>query len=244
MSYQVSRNGALYGPYTLEDLQRYVGTGNVLPSDLAKDVDAPETVEGVSSWIPVAQLLAASGATVPTPSGPQMGTLPSYATPSAYAAPLVPYPDPPNLNWGLVLLFGLLTCGIFTIVYDLIQTLWVKKVDPTSKALTYYIIFIAVEILNLGKTFGGIAVMSRGYRTGSSVMLSLISLVISIAIIVMFVLYRFTMRSDLLRHFNGPEPVGLRLSGVMTFFFGGLYFQYHFNRINEIKLAMRYRGTL
>jgi hypothetical protein len=27
----------------------------------------------------------------------------------------------------------------------------------------------------------------------------------------------------------------------MTFFFGGVYFQYHFNRINEIKRGMPYR---
>ena len=36
MTYQVSRNGQLYGPYSLEDLQRYVATGNVLLTDLAK----------------------------------------------------------------------------------------------------------------------------------------------------------------------------------------------------------------
>ena len=243
MSYQVSRNGQLYGPYTLEDLQRYVSTGNVLPTDLAKSVDTSDTVEGESGWIPVAQLLAASGAAVPTPS-PAMGAIPSYATPGAYAAPLMPYPDPPNLHWALVLLFGLLTCGIFTIIYDLIQTLWVKKINPMSKSLTYYVIFIALEVLNLGKTFGSVAVLSHGDRLGSSVPLKLLSLTLSIAIFVMYTVYRFTMRSDLLRHFNGPEPVGLRLSGVMTFFFGGLYFQYHFNRINEIKQAMRYRGAL
>jgi hypothetical protein len=28
----------------------------------------------------------------------------------------------------------------------------------------------------------------------------------------------------------------------MTFFFGGLYFQYHFSRINQIKQTARYRG--
>jgi hypothetical protein len=243
MSYQVSRNGQLYGPYTLEDLQRYVATGNVLPTDLAKSVDAADAVEGEAAWIPVAELLAASGAAIPTPT-PAVGAFPSYATPGAYAAPLMPYPDPPNLHWALVLLFGLLTCGVFTIIYDLIQTLWVKKIDPMSKSLTYYILFVAFEVLNLGKSFGAMAVLSRGGGLGSSVTLKLISFIISIAIIVMFIVYRFTMRSDLLRHFNGPEPVGLRLSGVMTFFFGGLYFQYHFNRINEIKQAMRYRGAL
>ena len=36
MTYQVLRNGQMYGPYTLEDLQRYVASGNVLPTDMAK----------------------------------------------------------------------------------------------------------------------------------------------------------------------------------------------------------------
>jgi hypothetical protein len=45
------------------------------------------------------------------------------------------------------------------------------------------------------------------------------------------------------QHFNGPEPIGLSLSGVMTFFFGMLYFQYHFTRINELKRLARYRGA-
>ncbi len=46
--------------------------------------------------------------------------------------------------------------------------------------------------------------------------------------------------SSLEEHFNGPEPVGLRLNGVMVFFFGGVYFQYHLNRINAIKQAARF----
>ena len=32
-------------------------------------------------------------------------------------------------------------------------------------------------------------------------------------------------------HFSGPDPMGLTLSGVMTFFLGGIYFQYHINDI-------------
>ena len=47
------------------------------------------------------------------------------------------------------------------------------------------------------------------------------------------------MRSELEEHFNTVEPVGLSLSGVMTFFFGGLYFQYHINDINRRKLMDR-----
>ena len=47
MTYQVSRNGQMYGPYTLEDLQRYVASGNILPTDMAKSEEMPD-------WLPVA----------------------------------------------------------------------------------------------------------------------------------------------------------------------------------------------
>ena len=50
MLYHVKRNDENYGPYTLEDLQRYVASGNVLPTDLAKS-------EGMTEWVPVAQVL-------------------------------------------------------------------------------------------------------------------------------------------------------------------------------------------
>jgi hypothetical protein len=50
---------------------------------------------------------------------------------------------------------------------------------------------------------------------------------------------RFVFRDELLRHFNGPEPLGLRLNAFWTLLFGGLYFQFHFNRINERKRMLR-----
>jgi hypothetical protein len=232
MSYQVSRNGQTYGPYTLEDLQRYVASGNIASTDLAKSEDMPD-------WLPVSEVLN-------IPATPGIVAQP-YMPPANYPTSTIPYPDPPNLHWALVLLFGCLTCGIFSIIYEIIQTLWVKKVAPTSQVLLYYIAFLGLEVLNLGSTFGRISMLTHGQpppATGSSILYSLFSFFISIGVLVMIIVYRFAMRSELERHFNGPEPIGLRLSGVMTFFFGGLYFQYHFNRINEIKQGLRYRGAV
>jgi hypothetical protein len=50
MNYFVSRDGKEYGPYTLADLQRYVASGNVLVTDLARS-------EGMGEWIPVSQVI-------------------------------------------------------------------------------------------------------------------------------------------------------------------------------------------
>jgi len=107
MTYQVSRNGQMYGPYTLEDLQRYVASGNILLTDMAKSEDMPD-------WLPVAQILATAGAATAIPT-------PAYAAPSTYPQPSgIAYPDPPNLNWGLELLLGFLTCRVFVFVWNLI----------------------------------------------------------------------------------------------------------------------------
>jgi hypothetical protein len=43
------------------------------------------------------------------------------------------------------------------------------------------------------------------------------------------------MRQSLVTYYNMTEPIGLRLSGVMTFFFSTLYFQHHFSRIGDWK---------
>jgi len=225
MQYQVSRNGQMYGPYTLEDLQRYVASGHVLYTDMAKSEDMPE-------WLPVSQILGVSPAYAVPP--------PNAYPPSAGSPTGIPYPDPPNLHWGLVLLFSILTCGLFAVAWDFVQVLWVKKVQPDAKAMTYFIAFAILWLLNLGKSAGSIGIAMHGGARHASPLAGLISL----ASFVFLIVFRFSMRNSLERHFNGPEPLGLRLGGIMTFFFGGLYFQYHFNRLNEMKEALRYRSAV
>jgi GYF domain 2 len=228
MPYQISRGGQMYGPYTLEDLQRYLASGNVLPTDLAKS-------EEMTDWVPVSQILGGGPAAASAPAYPSE---PVYAPTPGYGAAAGVYPDPPNLNWGLVLLFGILTCGVFFVVWELVQTLWMKRVQPLTKAMPYYIIYVVLWFLNVGSSMGRSAAMVHGNTLPASPL----GILISLGTIVMAIVYRFAMRSSLEQHFNGPEPIGLRLGPVMTFFFGGLYFQYHFNKINEMKQAARYRS--
>ena len=84
MPYQLSRDGQLYGPYTLEDLQRYIVTQNVLPTDMVKSEDDAD-------WVTVAALLESRGAPVPTPiqtteySVPGFGVAPAWQTEAAVA---------------------------------------------------------------------------------------------------------------------------------------------------------------
>jgi hypothetical protein len=207
LTYTISRDGQEFGPYSLSDVQRYVGTGNILLTDLAR-------AEGTTEWISVAQVVG----TIAVPP-------PTTIVPNAYAA-ASQYPDPPNLHWGLTILFAVLTCGLFIYAWDIVQALYVKRIDPASKALMYYIPGFALLVLSIVLAFTDHNVDSLGR-------------IFNLAGAVLLIVGRFNLRSSLEQHFTTVEPIGLTLSGVMTFFFGPLYFQYHFNRINEIKRAAR-----
>jgi hypothetical protein len=232
MLYHVTRNGQNYGPYTLEDLQRYVASGNVLPTDLAKSDDMPE-------WVPVSQVL---GIAPGVPAAYQQPPVQGYP-----ASNLPLYPDAPNLNWGLVLLFAFFTCSLFMFVWNLVLAAWLKRVQPNSKAVFYYavatVLFLFQIVLgthaqtHIVQQQPGITWIWTYYTAHP------LRNMVTLATWIVRLIARFTMRSELEQHFNGPEPVGLSLSGVMTFFFGGLYFQYHLNRINELKRMARYRGA-
>jgi hypothetical protein len=228
MPYQISRAGQIYGPYTLEDLQRYVATGNILLNDLAKS-------EEMTTWVPVAQIL--NPATAPNPAA----GVPPYVPPSApYGQPqaayaVSPYSDPPNLHWVIVLLLTICTCGLFGIVWDFVQLLWIKRIEPQTRAFSYFLAYAILSFIN--GAFSAGAMHGHHHR-------SALGALAGIAAFVFLILYRFAMRDSLERHFNSAEPIGLRLGPIMTFFFGGIYFQYHFNQINAAKQSLRYRSGL
>ena len=271
MHFQVSRNGQTYGPYTLEDLERYVASGNVLPTDLAKSEDMPD-------WLPVAQILGRNTVPAPTPGispsapvdpaamtsvspaapfaseapaavapyqqAPFQAPAPYAPGPSAAALAASRYPDPPSLHWGLVLLISFFTNGLFQIIWDFVQAAWLKKVQPDATALTKYITAYALVVGGVIFALIGGVILATSSQNGSSispvgVVLVIIGMLGYLGGFITLIIARFSERASLEQHFNGPEPIGLQLSGIMTFFFGSLYFQYHLTRINTLKQAAR-----
>ena len=241
MNYHITRGDQTYGPYTLADLQRYVASGHVLLTDLAKGDEMTEAV-------PVSQILNPAGtppAFTPAPAfgapaAPYQG---AYVPDAGYGQPPVGAPallaeDPPNLNWGLVLLFDFLTCGIFQMVWNFILSAWMKRVQPSSQAIIYYAAGYGLALINTGFTIPIIVGAMHHVAPTHHYGLNAISFVAWAIRIVA----RFNMKSSLEEHFNTVEPIGLRLNGVMVFFFGGLYIQSQLNRINEMKQAIRYRS--
>ena len=249
MHYQVSRNGQMYGPYTLEDLQRYLASGNVLPTDLAKS-------EEMADWVPVSQLITPQAVPVDPPVAEPVAAFSgtSYADPAAfaaqtpYAAPVQnaalaasQYPDAPNLHWGLYLLFTILTCSYFSKVMVLVQAGWLRRVQPNSNAMFFYIGMYAVWILSFFVGLGHLAQTWAHPDFNIHTMSPIAGILFVVRMSLLFV-SRFAMSASLEEHFNGPENVGLRLNPAMTFFFGGIYFQAKLNQINAMKQAARY-GT-
>ncbi|HZR57586.1 MAG TPA: GYF domain-containing protein [Terriglobales bacterium] len=201
MKYFITREGQEYGPYTLADLQRYTASGNVLLTDLVRS-------EGMTDWVPVAQVIGTIAVPVSAPV-------------SASTEPAVIYPDPPSLHWGIALILGVITCGIFGWIWALIQASFVKTIVPSTKAVMYFAISLAFFATSVVMNF------SRDTRPFAS-LLNLVGVII-------WWVASFNMRSSLEEHYNSAEPIALTLGPVMTFFFNIYYFQYHFTKINELK---------
>ena len=233
--FSISRNGQTYGPYSLDELQRYVASGHILVSDQAQ-------AEGTSEWLTVAQLLPATQTHAAPGFMPQ--PIPG-APPAGYVPPL--YADavrnsPPNLHWALVLLFDILTCSFFQLVWNIVLSAWFRKVAPGSRALALYIgsavllvlQFVVGQIVGFSQSVHGMG--SHGGYAGRSLFLHggpfALYAVIALTCWVVRLVARFTFRAELERHYNTVEPLALQINPVLTFFFGGIYLQSVMNEIN------------
>jgi hypothetical protein len=221
MNYHISRDGQQFGPYTLAEVQRYVAEGNILLTDLACS-------EGMDRWVPVQQILGNIPVQPSPPSPPNYGQVPVYPQPAFGAAPQpVAGPLPPGLHWALVLLFGIMTCGIFSYVWMFIQASYVKKIRPDANCLLLY--GIGIPGMILGSILRIAAAADESIRG--------LSTLIELAGAVVFIVGNFSLRNSLEDYYNSVEPLNLQLSGVMTFFFHVLYFQYHLTWIRQYKLT-------
>ncbi len=142
------------------------------------------------------------------------------------------------MHWAVVLILAWITGGLAGIVWAFKQAGFVKKIDPSSKAVLTLALCVVVVvaqvvliIISMGAAYSGSA-SGAGASAGLAMLLNLVALVLSLVTM-------FGMRSSIVRYYNTVEPINLRLSGVMTFFFNILYFQYHFSRIAEWKKTGR-----
>ena len=115
------------------------------------------------------------------------------------------------------------------------QAGFVKKIDPASKATLFLTLaFIGQLVLVLGAVGMVVVSSSSGAVAGVATIMGIVGL-LSLLIGIFWLVAIFGMRGSMVRYYNTVEPMGLRLSGVMTFFFSFLYFQYHMSRIAKWK---------
>lgn len=202
MTYFVLRNQEKFGPYSIADVQRYVGTGEILLTDRIQG-------EGMQNWVTVDQLL----------NDPDLAR-PAGETYSSQAGEL--FPPPPNLHWALLLLLNLLTCGLFQLIWMFVEAAYASKIDSRSKSLLYYALGTGCLVA------GGIEQAAQSEGLGA---------LLSVTGVVLTIIGHFNLKSSLEDRFGGVDPIRLRLSGIMTFFFNTIYFQYHFNRINNLRMS-------
>jgi hypothetical protein len=124
MNYFIKRDLQEFGPYSLADLQRYVGTGSILITDLARS-------EGMTDWMPVSSVIG----TIPVPVA---------AAPHGYEPMAVEYPMPPSLHWAAVLALSIVTCFLFAWAWFFIQAVFVKKLVSKNLAMVWAGIALAV----------------------------------------------------------------------------------------------------
>lgn len=165
--------------------------------------------EGMAEWGPVSSIIGTI--TVPVAGG--FGAAPALANPRAAL--------PPNMHWAVLLLLSVVTFGIFGIVWVFIQAAWVRKVRENNHAIFYLIAYVG------GSFMSGIF-SSR--EAAFAPIFNLVGLGFFLAGV-------FSIRGDMEDYFNHEENIGMRLSGLMTFFFNTIYFQYHFNEAHERRRA-------
>ena len=152
----------------------------------------------------------------------------SYNYPPQMAYPSAPpvyrgLPAPPRLHWGVVLLLSIVTLGMFVSVWMVVVAWWVKKATREAGAfwwsLAYMMVVPAAVVLGI---IGAVAARMGGDPTSVYVFTATSSDVMRLASFVLYLVAAFGIKHML----EGP-PIDIPLSGVMTFFFGPIYFQYH-----------------
>lgn len=196
MDYFVKRGDQQYGPYNLATLQQYVAQGSVSPQDLARS-------EGMNDWAPVSTIIG----NVSAAPAPAFG---AAAGPVAQTFQL-----PPKMHWGILLALGIVTLGIFLIIWIFVQAAWLRRVQPESRALYYLLGYLG-------------AAFAAGFLGHQA-----IATILQLGGMVLFLIAVFTMRSEIEAQFYVVNPAGRSMSGVMTFFFNGIYFQYVLSELRE-----------
>jgi hypothetical protein len=212
MSFYVSRGGQQFGPYTEENVRSYLAAGSLLATDHIREESSP-------AWTTIGQLFPAPVATPPM-------MQPQASPAQAYAVPQQGGIVPPNLHWFVVLILSI--TWVFLFIWALVQASFARKIDRSSNAMWAFLLWIGLSVGSF------VITIHNGLGTAAQSPSDLVSL-LSLGSLLCYLVGVFSIRQSMVTHYNTVEPIQLQLSGVMTFFFGILYLQYHMSRIARWK---------
>jgi hypothetical protein len=214
MNYFVKRGAEQLGPFSLADLQQQLQAGKISPGDLAKS-------EGMNDWAMVSQVVG--NISVPVA---------AYGVAAAPAMEPVATVDlPPNLHWVVILMVNIFAQWIpfgflFNVAWTFVLAIWARKLDGNINTL------ILVTMYPAGFVAGTMALI---LFPGPLDTRREISAVLIIGGLIAYIFGVFKIKAAMEEYYNSTENMGLRLSGVMTFFFSTIYLQYHVNEIAKWK---------
>ena len=145
-----------------------------------------------------------------------------------FSAPptLIPVkPLPLRLHWFWVLFLGIITLGIFTRLWMIVQASWAKKINGSGNAtpLAWLSLILGVSVLYL-TLFTRFAAPAADLSGTDLLLRDLVKL----GNAALYLTAAFSLRREL------EDATGLVLQGGMTFFFGPIYFQYHLRKYGRV----------
>lgn len=143
MYFQVKRGDEIYGPYTVAELERYLGTGNILQSDLARPAARPgEPVIESADWQPLPEVLRGAQPAEPVPGNRLEQVL--YGAP-ATEKPVWEYPWFPVTPLKFVVM-SLCTLGLYH-VYWCYQN-WNREASRTREGMMVWARAVFLGLFN------------------------------------------------------------------------------------------------
>jgi hypothetical protein len=133
---------------------------------------------------------------------------------------------PPGLHWFLLLILHAVTLYYFPfgLLWAIWQARWAKKATQNNHSWLWLVAACIVLLLT-----GTLREMGTDYQS----MAGLLSLIMAVC----YQIGNFGVKHSMETYYKSIEPMGLNLSGGMTFFFGPIYFQYHFTRLAQERKA-------
>lgn len=217
----IAEHGERSGPFPVDDVRQWMTEGRYDAQTLAWRNGMPE-------WAPLYSLFPerpAAAAPPPQPPQPQPAAVfdtadrpsathvldePTSAYRPHEESADIDLPPAPSMHWGVVLLLGIVTLGIFTLVWPFIQASWVRKIDSDSKATLW---------LGLGV---GCLVVGEGFSIGNPG--SVLGVLLTLAYVVLFIAAYFGMAGSI-RRTLAQHGLPVEIGGVTLFFFNTLYLQ-------------------